>query len=456
MTSSTSARPKTLAKRPFSTLAVEPAPQTVAKPRVVRAPHPTFDVAVVGLGYVGLPTALSFYRAGKRVLGLEVSESRLRDISQDRAELVPSDAALLTEANGDARRFTLSTDPDLLSRADGVLICVPTPVDDYLVPELTALAGACATVVAHARPGQTIILTSTSYVGSTQDLLAAPLLERGLRPGSDVSVAISAERINPGRDHMAHEDVPRVVGGTTPRCTEAAIDLVAGYARGVHRVSSAEAAELTKLYENSFRAVNIALANEFADISGALDLDIAEVTDAAATKPYGFMAFQPGPGVGGHCIPCDPHYLLWQLRAKRHGAPLLEAAMTAVAHRPAQVVRRAQEVLAARARPLLAARILVLGASYKPGVADLRESPALEVMERLTRAGADVSYSDALVPRLRLDGAELLSVDRPDQDWDLVIVHTVHPGTELKWLERQPSVLDATYRLDNVPHRETV
>ena len=413
-----------------------------------------YEVAVVGLGYVGLPTALAFHAAGRRVQGVEVSTDRVNDIVRGSVELLPADAARRTKAVDDSDRFVLTTEAAELACAAGVLICVPTPVDQHLVPDLSALAAACRSVVQHAMAGQTIVLTSTAHVGCTQEMLAAPLAERGLRPGQDVFVAFSAERIDPGRADFAHEDVPRVVGGVTPRCSEKAAALLGGYAKTVHRVSSAEAAELTKLYENSFRAVNIALANEFADISGALKLDVAEVIEAAATKPYGFMAFQPGPGVGGHCIPCDPHYLLWQLRGQRFVAPLLETAMVAVALRPGRVVTRVHEVLAARGRQIAGARVLVLGVAYKSGVADLRESPALEVIARLQNAGAIVAYTDQLVPHVRARGLDLDSVSDPDQAWDLVVVHTVHRDADLAWLRRQACVLDTTYRLDSLPHRE--
>jgi nucleotide sugar dehydrogenase len=225
----------------------------------------------------------------------------------------------------------------------------------------------------------------------------------------------------------------------------------------LHPVSSLEAAELTKLVENTFRAVNIALANEFADISGALGLDVTEVIDAAATKPFGFMPFRPGPGVGGHCIPCDPHYLLWQLRAARLPAPVIDAAMTAVAARPRQVAGRAVEVLAAAGRSILDADVLLLGVAYKAGVGDVRESPAIELVRHLRRAGARLTYADPLVPRLVVDGAAVARADAAQQQrWDLVLVHTVHPGQDTAWLATQPLVLDATYRLRDLPGRQVV
>jgi nucleotide sugar dehydrogenase len=420
------------------------------------APAFRYDVAVVGLGYVGLPTALAYHAAGQRVLCVEASAARVEAITRRDVDLLNSDADRLALALCDPESFALSVDTAQLQRAAGVLVCVPTPVDEHLVPDLAPLERACATVVTHAVPGQTLVLTSTTYVGCTKDLLTLPLATRGLVAGSDVFVAFSAERIDPGRQHV-HETVPRVIGGVTETCSAHAMNLLAGYAERLHLVGSAEAAELTKLFENSFRAVNIALANEFADICGALNLDVAEVIAAAATKPYGFMPFSPGPGVGGHCIPCDPHYLLWQLRRHRVAAPLLESAMTAVALRPQRVIRRARDILAADGRAVAGARILVLGASYKAGVADLRESPALEIIAGLASAGADVAYADSLVPSLRVSGTVMRSVTNPaNETWDLVIAHTVHAHDEAGWLTGQQRVLDTTYRLEHLTHRDVL
>lgn len=215
---------------------------------------------------------------------------------------------------------------------------------------------------------------------------------------------------------------------------------------------------MTKLLENTFRAVNIALANEFADLCRDLHLDVTEVIDGADTKPYGFMAFQPGPGVGGHCIPCDPHYLLWQVRGQRREAPLIETAMRGIAARPRRVVDRIRELLAGAGRPLLGARVLLVGVTYKPGVADVRESPALEIIGELVRAGADVGFVDDLVASVRTpDGGVLHRVaDHADREWDLVVVHTAQPGLDESWLRGQPMVLDATYRLAGLPRREVV
>lgn len=404
------------------------------------------DVAVVGLGYVGLPTALSLFAAGRTVVGVDTSESRLADIRSVRVDLLPAQQGRLAQALLDPG-FRVTSDPAAALEADAVIICVPTPVDGGLLPDLRALKAACASAVAHAVPGQLLVLTSTSYVGTTRELLVEPLVARGLRPGTDVFVAFAPERIDPGNPSHSPDWTPRVIGGVTGRCTELAASLLAGTAPSVHRVDSPEAAEMSKLWENTFRAVNIALANELAENCLELGLEPLHVIEAAATKPYGFMPFYPGPGVGGHCIPCDPHYLLWQLRAREVASPLVEVAMTAIAERPARVAGKVRDALTARGLATAGARVLILGIAYKPGVADLRESPALEIMDRLAAWGATVGYSDPLVPRLDRHGVVRHSVAAPcPADWDLVLVHTLHPGAEVGWPADSPVVLDVTRR----------
>jgi UDP-N-acetyl-D-glucosamine dehydrogenase len=406
----------------------------------------TYDVAVVGLGYVGLPTALAFHAAGGRVLAIDASAERLTKVRDGAVDLLDSDHARLEAALRD-NTFALVTDPSYASWARAVIICVPTPVTAHLVPDLRALETACGAAVRHAVPGQVIILTSTSYVGCTEDLLAGPLAARGLRAGQDVFVAFSPERIDPGNDRYAHELVPRVVGGSTSQCTAAAAKVLAHCTSNLHEVSSTGAAELTKLFENTFRAVNIALANEMAEVGRVLSLDIMEVIEAAATKPYGFMPFFPGPGAGGHCIPCDPHYLLWQLREARLQTPVVAEAMSAIAGRPRRVVERIREVLSDSGLGLTGASVLVLGVTYKPDVEDLRESPALEIMKSLRAAGAKVEYHDPHASEVWIGDHVLHSVDPATAKADLVVLHTRHRGMDLDWLSEDQLVLDTTYRL---------
>ncbi len=417
-----------------------------------------WTVAIVGLGYVGLPTALQLHGRCPRIIGIDVSEERLAEIEAQDADLFDSDKPKLAAALADGS-LELTSKPEAMADADAVIICVPTPVDDTRVPDLGALRGACATVVEHARAGQTIILTSTTYAGTTTELLTEPLRAQGLAAGRDVFVAFSPERIDPGNPDHIQRETPRVVGGATAECARKAAWVVAHLTDRVYLVSSADAAEATKLYENIFRAVSLALANEFADACGVLGLDPVEVTLAAGTKPYGFLGAFPGPGVGGHCIPCDPHYLLWQLSKQGRPSPLIEQAMRSIDQRPARVAERAGEVLAAAGRPGLAgAKVMVVGASYKAGVRDLRESPAIQLMASLLAGGADVAYYDPLIPLVTLPGGEMLASASDPQggSYDLAVIHPLHPGVDYAWVTECSSVLDATYQFESASHREVV
>jgi UDP-N-acetyl-D-glucosamine dehydrogenase len=406
-------------------------------------------VAVVGLGYVGLPTALSLADHGARIIGYDVSETRLADIKASRVDLLERDHARLNaQLRADSLRLT--TEPHALAEADAIIVCVPTPIDEHQSPDLRALSGACAMVVKHAEAGQTIVLTSTTYVGCTRELIAKPLEDKGFEIGRDIFVAFAPERIDPGVESHAQDTTPRVLGGITASCAARAAEVLLHTASKIHPVSSPEAAEMTKLIENTYRAVNCALANEFADMAAELDVDVIEVIDAAATKPYGFAPFYPGPGVGGHCIPCDPHYLLWQLRAHRFDSPVTRTAMTAIALRPREVVTQARTLLAENGCATQGARILVVGVTYKPDVADVRESPALEIIDELTAAGARVAFTDPLVDSLSTPHAGLLySQPKPHNDaWNLVLIHTRHADADLDWINgHHHIVLDTTYQL---------
>jgi nucleotide sugar dehydrogenase len=411
-------------------------------------------VAVVGLGYVGLPTALSLADHGALVFGLDISRPRIVAIAHGEVDLSEHDRHRL-QTHLRNRRLRPSTDESVLSAADTVVMCVPTPIDEHMTPDLSALSGACERVVAHAVARQTIILTSTTYVGCTRELLVEPLERRNLRAGREVFVAFSPERIDPGATDHQPELTPRVVGGATAACTESAASLLRRTALQIHKVSSPEAAEMTKLVENTFRAVNVALANEFSVAAATLNIDVMEVIRAASTKPYGFLPHYPGPGVGGHCIPCDPHYLLWQLTGCRTTAPVISAAMIAIATRPRAVVNRARELLGDACRPLRGARILIVGVAYKPGVADLRESPALEIIDDLAAAGGQIGFTDPLVETLTTPHTGELKVERVPSAgaWDLVIAHTPDPAADHTWMRGCSLVLDASYRLDQLPHR---
>jgi nucleotide sugar dehydrogenase len=417
----------------------------------------TRSIAVLGLGYVGLPTGIGLATGGAKVTGIDVSERRLQDIREGSVDLAAVEREHLQTAM-ELNELMLTSSPGALEAADAVMICVPTPVDDRHEPDLRMLEAACETVVAHARRDQVIVLTSTTYVGSTHELLARPLAERGLRPGREVFVAFSPERIDPGNGRWDQRDVPRVVGGVTDRCAREAAEIVRPVSGGVHMVSSCEAAEMTKLYENTFRAVNIAWANEMAGASRAFGLDPTEITRAAATKPYGILTFWPGAGVGGHCIPCDPHYLLRGLRERRADAPLTRRAMKAIGSRPHVVAERIVELLEDAGVEPAEGRVLVVGASYKPGVRDTRESPAVQIMRCLWGEGVTVAYHDPLVRTLDGgDGLAILSAAHPRAgDYDLAVLVTLHDGFDYGWLNEFEHVLDCTYRTPLGAHRALI
>ena len=400
----------------------------------------TTTVAVLGLGYVGLPTAIALARNGFRMLGIDISAPRLEMIRQGQADLLEHEQITLKKQlrSGDLKLADVSS----LTEADVVLVCVPTPIDQDRRPDPRILRDACETLVSHARPGQTFILTSTAHVGSTRELLVEPLAERGLEVGRDVFVAFSPERIDPGvREHMTTL-TPRVLGGYSDACADRAQQALHYTCLELHRVSSLEAAEMTKLYENTFRAVNIALAFEIADACSTYGLNVAEVTDAAATKPYAFMPHLASAGVGGHCIGVDPYYLLRPLEDSERPPMLISEAMELVSSRPYRV---AEKILAALNNR---SRVLIVGVSYKSGVADIREAPALKIMAALAQAGVEVSYFDPLIPALEIDQRVYEHVAHPDPaDYDLTVITTVHPEVDYAWLDDCQEIFDCTYRV---------
>jgi UDP-N-acetyl-D-glucosamine dehydrogenase len=411
-------------------------------------------VAVVGLGHTGLPSAIALRRAGVRIVGIDTSAGRLSDIRDGRADIARADWEYL-RSHLSEDDFELTGEVEVVRSADAVLICVPTTVDRRGVASADALRHACASVVEHARAGQTLVLTSSTYVGSTRELLVEPLAERGLRVGEDVFVAFSPARSDAGvADHEQHR-APRVLGAVTETCFARAAELLAPLCVELHRVSSPAAAEMVKLYESTFRAVNIALAFELADACRTHALDPIEVTDAAASKPFGFTAHYPSAGVGGHAVGVDPHHLLAPLRERGRPAQLAEEAMRTLAARPRRVAMRAHELLLRSGRQLRDVRVLVVGAAYKPGVADATNAPAVEIISRLLVEGVQVDFHDPLVGALWVDGEAMHSVE-PDprrdasgfgpEDYELAIVLGIQPGHDYGWLRRCPQVLDCTYR----------
>jgi UDP-N-acetyl-D-glucosamine dehydrogenase len=381
-------------------------------------------VAVVGAGYVGLPLARVFTDAGKNVVLLDVSEERVAAILRGESPIedVPSDELrrLLTAG------LKATTDYDVLVEADAIVIALPTPLSKQREPDLSIVLGAVEAIAARLRPGQLVVLESTTYPGTTRDEVL-PILERvsGLEVGVDFHLAFSPERVDPGRTDWTTSTVPKVVGGITPACGELAAALYGAAIRSVHPVGSPEAAELTKLLENIFRSVNIALVNELAQLCERMGIDVWEVIDAAATKPFGFMSFQPGPGLGGHCIPVDPFYLTWKAREYGFATEFIELAGKVNESMPYYCRSRISQALNHSAGVALSrARLLVLGVSYKKDVADMRESPALKLIELLRGAGADVAYHDPHVPAL--PGLELRSQPLDPAAYHAVVIVTDH------------------------------
>jgi UDP-N-acetyl-D-glucosamine dehydrogenase len=384
------------------------------------------SVGIIGLGYVGLPLAVGFAEAGQPVIAVDIDDAKVAMIrsGESYVEDIRSDRlrAVLDQIEAD-------TDFGVLSRADAILICVPTPLSANREPDLGPLIGATRSLAEVLQPGQLVVLESTTYPGTTREQVL-PLLEAGgLKAGQDFNLAFSPERVDPGRTDYTLRTTPKLVGGITPECTERATALYETVCDQVVRLSSPEAAEMAKLLENIFRSVNIALVNELAILADRMGLDIWEVVDAAATKPYGFMRFEPGPGMGGHCLPVDPFYLTWRAREFHMSTEFIELAGKVNQQMPYYCVERIERALNDVAKPVKGSRIAVLGVSYKGGVGDTRESPALRIMELLSQRGAVLSYHDPFVsalPELGLQSSPLGHTASADA----VVLVTAHPQVD--------------------------
>jgi UDP-N-acetyl-D-glucosamine dehydrogenase len=408
----------------------------------------TARVAVVGLGYVGLPLAETFAWGGYPVLGFDIDEDRVARLRRGESyigHICPERVAELV-ASG---RFEATSDPALFTTADAVVICVPTPLGEAREPDLSCIVSTAQTLRPHLRPGQLVVLESTTYPGTTEDVLRPLLEESGLRAGRDFFLAYSPEREDPGNRDFATRNIPKVVGGLDEASRRLAVALYEPIVDGVVPVSGTRAAEACKILENTYRAVNIALVNELKVVFGAMGIDVWEVIEAARTKPFGFQAFYPGPGLGGHCIPIDPFYLTWAARTYGLNTRFIELAGEVNTAMPQYVVDRITEALNDGGKPVKNSRVCVLGVAYKKDVDDPRESPAFEVMELLRGRGAVVSYSDPHVPTLprmrhhclRLDSSPLTPQFLAEQD--CVVVVTDHSAFDYDLVvEHAPLVVD--------------
>jgi UDP-N-acetyl-D-glucosamine dehydrogenase len=402
----------------------------------------TYDVAIVGAGYVGMPLAQVFAEAGRRVVLVEADAQRVEKLRRGESYIEDVSSETLAQLVTD-RGLRATTDYDVLRDVDAVLIALPTPLSRQREPDLSILLAAGEEIGRRLRPGHLVVLESTTYPGTTRDALL-PVLERasGLVAGKDFHLAFSPERVDPGRVDWTTKTVPKVVGGIDEASTDAAAALYGSAVDTVHRLSSPEAAELTKLLENIFRSVNIALVNELAQLCDRMGIDIWEVVDAAATKPFGFMSFQPGPGLGGHCIPIDPFYLTWKAREFDFQTRFIELAGEVNQNMPYYCRSRVSQALNHGAQKSLSGSdVLVLGVAYKADISDWRESPAVKLIELLRNAGASVAYHDPHISSFATDGIALESVPLTPADYDVVVIATAHSGIDYGKLVRDAQLV---------------
>jgi UDP-N-acetyl-D-glucosamine dehydrogenase len=394
----------------------------------------TTNVGIVGLGYVGLPLAVAFAEAGCQVIALDVDPRKVETIEagDSYVEDIPSE-----RLRAASDRIQATTRYSRLAKADAVIVCVPTPLTPNREPDLGPLLDCTRALAEVLQQGQLVVLESTTYPGTTRERFVPVLEESGLVAGRDFYVAFSPERVDPGRTDYTLRTTPKVIGGLTEDCAERAKDLYGMVCDELVSVSTPEAAELTKLLENIFRSVNIALVNELAMLTDRMEIDVWEVLDAAATKPYGFMSFSPGPGMGGHCLPVDPFYLSWRAREFDMSTEFIELAGKVNQQMPYHCVAKVQRALNDAGLPVSGSRIAVFGVSYKPGVGDVRESPALKIVELLQGAGAEVRYHDPHVPALPELGLLGVPLEEALADADLALIVTAHPGVDYELVVRR-------------------
>jgi UDP-N-acetyl-D-glucosamine dehydrogenase len=398
------------------------------------------NVGIIGLGYVGLPLAVAFAEAGHDVIGLDVAAKRVDAVARGDSYIEDIASERLRAVLPRLRATRRYAD---LASCDAVVIAVPTPLTRNREPDLAPLISSARSLAAVLQKGQLVVLESTTYPGTTREQLVPLLEESGLRVGSDFNVAFSPERVDPGRTDFTLRNTPKIVGGLTPECHRRAVELYREVCDELVEVATPEAAELSKLLENVFRSVNIALVNELAMLCDRMQIDVWEVVDAAATKPYGFMRFEPGPGMGGHCLPVDPFYLAWRAREFDTRTEFIELAGEVNQAMPYFCVERIARALNDHSKAVRGARIAIFGVSYKAGVGDLRESPALKIMRLLEAQGAELRYHDRHVPALPELGLRSSSFDDATDGADVCVVVTHHPGVDLEALvERAPLLID--------------
>jgi UDP-N-acetyl-D-glucosamine dehydrogenase len=412
---------------------------SIAQDLIARAERRQILFGVVGLGYVGLPLAVELARAGYRVLGFDVNPDVVEGLNQGRSHVKDITDAQLKSAM-ECGRFSATTDMERLSEPDAISICVPTPLSKFKDPDVSYIVGATDAVKKRLRRGQAIVLESTTYPGTTREILLPALQSTGLKVGQDFFLAFSPERVDPGNPTFGTRNTPKVIGGMTEDCRKVAMALYQPAIDTLVPVSTTEAAELVKLLENTFRSVNIGLVNEMAIVCDKLGVNVWEVIEAASTKPFGFMKFLPGPGLGGHCIPIDPHYLAWKMRGLNYKTRFIDLAGELNTEMPMFWVRKLAEALNGQGKAVRGATVLVLGVAYKRDIEDIRESPALDIIRLLEGQGARVSYFDPHVPRFREDGREFRSVKLTPEvvaSADCVMIVTDHSSIDYRMIKQQ-------------------
>ena len=399
---------------------------------------------VVGLGYVGLPLAVEAARTGIRVVGFDIAPEVVAGVEQGRSHIPDVSHEELVEVRRNGL-LSATTEMSMLGECDAVSICVPTPLSKTRDPDISAVLAAAEAVGAHLSKGQLIVLESTTYPGTTRDVVLPILSREGLRAGADFFLCFSPERVDPANDTWGTRNIPKVVGGVTPECARAAEGFYSRFVDRMVPVSSVEAAEMAKILENTFRAVNIGLVNEMAIIADRLGLDIWEIIDAAATKPFGFMKFTPGPGLGGHCLPVDPHYLSWKMRTMDYRTRFIEVASEINWGMPAFVAGKVREALNGARKAVNGSRVLILGVAYKKDVGDARESPALEILDILEGDGAQVQYHDPYVPEWKIapnrDATSVQLSDAALRGADAVVIVADHSCFDYERIFRLSRVL---------------
>jgi UDP-N-acetyl-D-glucosamine dehydrogenase len=410
----------------------------------------TARVGIVGLGYVGLPLAVEFAKAGFNVTGIDLSESKVAKVNAGQSYIADIHEDVFRSLV-DSHKIVATSDFEVISELDTVNICVPTPLRKTKDPDMSYIVSACQQIARYFHKGMLVILESTTYPGTTDELVLPMLETADLKVGRDFFLCFSPERVDPGNAKYQTANIPKVVGGSTPACTEVGALFYGQALQTVVPVSSTQVAEMVKLLENTFRMINIGLANEIAMMCGRMGINVWEVIEAAATKPFGFMPFYPGPGLGGHCIPIDPFYLSWKSKQAGIEARFIELAGYINGQMPMFVVEKVQNALNEHAKSVKGSRIHILGVAYKKDIDDVRESPALDIIQLLERRGAKLTYSDPYVPHVRFDGLELCSDEAAIAKADCVVIVTDHSSFDYKALvDRAPLIVDTRNALKGV------